>query len=149
MIGKREKHVVGNRLGREMTRMVVQWYLNMREKLGRQTRQVRPLKCEKAEKAEKKRKSGKAEYPRFPPCGCNQRPPTPRIRSRNTPKVSPTLAEGFTKIQKAFLLLRDGSGVPCAFGGEEQVEQTEQKRNRSGTKAEQKWNESRTDVEAE
>ena len=40
MIGKREKHVVGNRLGREMTRMVVQWYLNMREKLGRKTRQV-------------------------------------------------------------------------------------------------------------
>ena len=62
MIGKREKHVVGNRLGREMTRMVVQWYLNMREKLGRQTQQVRPLKCEKAEKAKKrkKRKSGKS-----------------------------------------------------------------------------------------
>ena len=57
MIGKREKHVVRNRLGREMTRMVVQWCLNMREKPGRQTRQVRPLKCEKAEKAEK-RKSG-------------------------------------------------------------------------------------------
>ena len=56
MIGKREKHVVGNRLGREMTRMVVQWYLNMREKLGRQTQQVRPLKCEKAEKAKKRKK---------------------------------------------------------------------------------------------
>ena len=132
MIGKREKHVVGNRLGREMTRMVVQWYLNMREKLGRQTRQVRPLKCEKAEKAEKTEKTEKAEYLRFPPCGCNQRPPTPRIRSRNTPKASPTLAEGSTKIQKAFLLLRNGFGVPCAFGGEEQVEQTKRNQNKSG-----------------
>ena len=56
MIGKREKHVVRNRLGREMTRMVVQWCLNMREKLERKTQQVRPLKCKKAEKAEKRKK---------------------------------------------------------------------------------------------
>ena len=87
-------------------------------------------------KSGKSEKAEKAEYPRFPPCGCNQRTPKPRIRFRNIPKASPTLAEGSTKIQKAFLLLRDGSRVPCAFGGVEQVEQTEWKRNESGTDVE-------------